>query len=425
MVFFCVPLVADDEMLPQSEFLWKCVQTMNNISKDKAKGAELDELEAHRFLEHLGETLTVAEMRARLREIDVDFNRKVAMIEYLMQKFNKGVAETLSAPQGEASAGAVAEAEAMVNAAQQAFEAVAKELEAQREALAAQKEAEDASVAAKNDADQAADQAAKKEAASKRAAQDAAHDAEEANHKADVAVHKAQEAKESEAYAQGKASEAEAAAGVAKHAADAALAAAEEQRKALAEMQALEEALAKKKLELEAKAADGPIVARGRAKAELEQLKAADSLPMRSAKINQEAAVRRFQKAQLRADEEAGKAQSAHNISVSSASIATETRKQAEGAATAAADAATAAADSATAAAQAAHSASMAASAAAGALKAAAAAVEEAQSKTAQAEEVAKQLELYGTSLCRFYHFDSVCVVLTCLPGVGEFDQGR
>ena len=38
------------------------------------------------------------------------------------------------------------------------------------------------------------------------------------------------------------------------------------------------------------------MVQRGRAKAELEQLKAGDSLPLRRAKINQEAAVRRFQK---------------------------------------------------------------------------------------------------------------------------------
>ncbi len=66
-----------EEMEPNAEFIWKCVQSMNTISKNKAKGSELDEFEAHRFLEHLGETLTVAEMRERLREIDVDFNRQV------------------------------------------------------------------------------------------------------------------------------------------------------------------------------------------------------------------------------------------------------------------------------------------------------------------------------------------------------------
>lgn len=62
---------------------------MNEISQSKAKGCELDEFEAHRFLEHMGEALTVAEMRVRLRDIDIDFNRRVALIEYLMQKFGK------------------------------------------------------------------------------------------------------------------------------------------------------------------------------------------------------------------------------------------------------------------------------------------------------------------------------------------------
>jgi hypothetical protein len=97
---------------------------------------------------------------------------------------------------------------------------------------------------------------------------------------------------------------------------------------ALAEFQAQESSLAAKKAELEAKSESGPVVQRGRAKAELEQLKAEDPLPLRRAKINQEAAVRRFQKAQARASEEASKAASAASIATSSANIATETRKQ-------------------------------------------------------------------------------------------------
>lgn len=45
---------------------------------------ELDELQAHMFLEARGETKTVKDMREELREIDIDNNNYVAFIEYLM-----------------------------------------------------------------------------------------------------------------------------------------------------------------------------------------------------------------------------------------------------------------------------------------------------------------------------------------------------
>jgi hypothetical protein len=52
-------------------------------------GNELDEFQAHKFLESLGESLTVVEMRERLRKIDLDFNKRVALIEYLTVRYNK------------------------------------------------------------------------------------------------------------------------------------------------------------------------------------------------------------------------------------------------------------------------------------------------------------------------------------------------
>lgn len=52
-------------------------------------GNELDEFQAHKFLESLGETLTVVAMRDRLRQIDLDFNRRVALIEYLTVRYGK------------------------------------------------------------------------------------------------------------------------------------------------------------------------------------------------------------------------------------------------------------------------------------------------------------------------------------------------
>jgi hypothetical protein len=61
------------------------------LDKKGKDGNELDELQAHRFLESFGETLSVAEMRNALREIDLDFNKKVALIEYLVFKYKKDV----------------------------------------------------------------------------------------------------------------------------------------------------------------------------------------------------------------------------------------------------------------------------------------------------------------------------------------------
>jgi hypothetical protein len=48
---------------------------------------ELDEFEAHRFLEKKGETKTVKDMRQELEEIDIDKNHKVAFLEYLLFRF--------------------------------------------------------------------------------------------------------------------------------------------------------------------------------------------------------------------------------------------------------------------------------------------------------------------------------------------------
>ena len=54
---------------------------------------ELDEQQAHIFLEKRGEPITVKDMRDRLREIDLDMNHKVAFIEYMMFSSKKTLAE--------------------------------------------------------------------------------------------------------------------------------------------------------------------------------------------------------------------------------------------------------------------------------------------------------------------------------------------
>jgi chromosome segregation ATPase len=71
---------------------------------------------------------------------------------------------------------------------------------------------------------------------------------------------------------------------------------------AIAELKAQEDAYAAKIAELEAKSQTGGVVSRNKAANELAQMKAEDPLPLRKAKITQEAALRRVQKARVAAE---------------------------------------------------------------------------------------------------------------------------
>ena len=55
------------------------------MSFDKGKrGNELDEFEAHQFLEKCVGALTVHDMRSALKAIDIDFNRMMSLTEFLI-----------------------------------------------------------------------------------------------------------------------------------------------------------------------------------------------------------------------------------------------------------------------------------------------------------------------------------------------------
>jgi len=137
-----------------AEQIWEFVHTAIKIDHRRAKeGNELDEFEAHRFLETLGETLTVKDMRDRLREIDIDFNKRMALIEYLIFRFKKGVVAVINAPQGGGgkNAARIEAAQRMVEAANQALDEMSRLLEAEKQALAYQRIAEADAVRAENE----------------------------------------------------------------------------------------------------------------------------------------------------------------------------------------------------------------------------------------------------------------------------------
>eukprot|EP00004_Rigifila_ramosa_P011301 TRINITY_DN23_c0_g1_i1.p1 TRINITY_DN23_c0_g1~~TRINITY_DN23_c0_g1_i1.p1 ORF type:complete len:179 (-),score=46.98 TRINITY_DN23_c0_g1_i1:339-836(-) len=84
-----------------AEKVWACCLKMVELDTvKKADGSDLDEFNAHKFLEAQGETLTVIALRERLRKIDLNFDKKMALVEYLLSKFNAPLEELLRRPQG-------------------------------------------------------------------------------------------------------------------------------------------------------------------------------------------------------------------------------------------------------------------------------------------------------------------------------------
>jgi len=232
-----------DVLEKEAETIWGWCQKFSELDQDKhADGNELDEFWSHKFLESLGETMTVIEMREKFRKIDADFNKRMSMVEYIMFRYGFSIPSVLTAPQGDNTEG-IKRAEAMVSAAQTAVDEMTAKL------------AESTAAAER----------AKKAADSAKQAADAAKETAEASARAAKAV--------ADAEAEAKA--------------------------ALAELQAEEKAFEDKKAGLEKTKNDMSIgvVKRNKAANELDQLLSEDPLPLRKAKINQSAAVKKCERA--------------------------------------------------------------------------------------------------------------------------------
>jgi hypothetical protein len=145
-----------DEAEQYAERLWDMAHLACLIETGKPKlygsskklaqvkeGCDLDEFQAHQFLEKMGETLTVVELRKRLKAVDVDSNGKMALIEYLLAYHKKTPREVNNAPQGSADPKILAEAQKGVD---DASEALADAQQAQADSEAAKRESEAAKV---------------------------------------------------------------------------------------------------------------------------------------------------------------------------------------------------------------------------------------------------------------------------------------
>jgi len=72
-------------------------KTYAKSSAHSAKDGQLDEQQAHLFLEQKGETHTAVEFREKMRLIDLDFNKRVSITEWLLFKYKKTLKELFEA----------------------------------------------------------------------------------------------------------------------------------------------------------------------------------------------------------------------------------------------------------------------------------------------------------------------------------------
>jgi len=249
-------------------------------------------MKAHVFLEKFDETLTVREMRDRLRASGAigpnERPKLVPLTHYLLYKYNADWKVLIDESRQGSNKEEMAKAEKLLNEVQAAFR------ESEEKAAIARK--------AHNDAQAAESSAVRSETAAKE---------REASANASATAAKQQEAKAKSDAAAAKVAEA------------AAVAAQQELEAALAEVKAQEDAYNNKKAELERKSEEGGVVSRNKAKAELAQHLAEDPLPLRRAKITQEAAVKKAEKT-------ANAAAETRHAAEASAAAATKARAQAE-----------------------------------------------------------------------------------------------
>jgi len=244
----------------EAENIWKFTNGFISLDAKKKEGNELDEFWSHKFLESLGETLTVINLREKLRKIDLDANGKMSLMEYLMFRYSKTIPEVLTAPQGD-NTEEIDKAQKELQAVQEALDNVLRQLEQQKKAKdEVQRRLTEQKKKVEEQNNILAEQ--KKRLAGQKKAEDEVRRAEE------------------------------------------------EQAAAVHELKSQEDSYKKAVEDLTAKSEHGDsIVAKNKAKQELAQLKQENPLPLRKAKITAEAALRKVEK--QRKEAEAATAQAA------------------------------------------------------------------------------------------------------------------
>lgn len=275
----------DDGLEDHAELIWSYCKVFarldgqSSVNPRGAEGSELDKIMAAKLLELHDETMTYEDRKAALQEIDVNNDGLMSFVEYLIWKFGKGVDETVNAKQGKSQE--IAACQAVIDRALAMLPEIEAKLEAQR---AAQREV---------DAALAEVRAAKAEA------------------EAALVVLQAAEAELQAAV-------------------DKLAAARAELQAAVDELARQEQAKLDEIARLEQLQADPTvgIVKRGMASNKLLALKDEDPLPLRKAKITQEAALRAVQKRERAAA--AAQAEAAAKTAEHQAKVTELEKKEAE-----------------------------------------------------------------------------------------------
>jgi hypothetical protein len=296
----------------QAEKIWDFVKKFEKLDTEKkAEGVGLDEMNAHRFLESIGETKTVRELRDSLRATGAvgpnDRPKLVPLVHYLLFRY-AGATDwhfLVNASQGD-NKEEIEEAMRLLNAVNTAFAEAAEKADAASKAL---REAE----AREKDAKTREEEAKAREAEAKARETSAITREAEAKKSEEEAKSREADAKTREAEAQQAQKELEA---------------------ALAELKAQEDTFNNKTNELKTKSEDESVsvVNRNKAKNELAQHLASDPLPLRKAKITQEAAVKKADKATSIAKEAARQAESSRKQAENDRKAAETARQEAEAA---------------------------------------------------------------------------------------------
>jgi len=84
----------------QAEEVWEVALQFQKLDPKAEKGNALNEVESARLLEVRAQTLTVLERRAALKEIDIDTDNKMSLLEYLLWRYKMKVDDLMSRPQG-------------------------------------------------------------------------------------------------------------------------------------------------------------------------------------------------------------------------------------------------------------------------------------------------------------------------------------
>jgi len=243
---------------------------------------DLDEFQAHRFLEGIGEVLSVKELRAKLKKLDIDSNNRLSISEYIVGKYKLSPKKYTESEQGGVDPDEMAAAQKKCEDAQESLNLAISSAEIAKgnknKATLATKEAtksHELAIEAANKAKIALDESNKKAA-----------EAAESLEKSNIAAEEAKVATKNQEKEEANLRKIE-----------------DEVKSAVATLESEEKAYHDKISKLESKVNDKNLstVKKGSFVAQLAQVKSEDPMPLRKAKITQSAALKKQKKERKKA----------------------------------------------------------------------------------------------------------------------------